>query len=153
MKEKFILTDGYVEVDNTQFHIQVNGFKKDLKNRGGWLTVLLVIISTNVFNNFRNEKHFQKASNYFDFGLQILGIISIVCILWYIIFRKKWFKSNYINELKKIKVNKILNETEITIYFKNNRTKVLEFRNLENQLEPFIEALKKRNSRIEIIYL
>ena len=77
MKEKFILTDGYVEVDNTQFHIQVNGFKKDLKNRGGWLTVLLVIISTNVFNNFRNEKHFQKASNYFDFGLRILGMITI----------------------------------------------------------------------------
>jgi hypothetical protein len=55
-----------------------------------------------------------------------------------------------INDINSIEMDKDEFETELTVKFSNKRELDLNFRNLENQIEPFIEALKKRNGRIVI---
>ncbi len=148
--EKFVLVYGYVRMDNSQLFLDINSFKRDVKDRGGWLTVFFVFIGFSVFNNFRNEKYFEEMFHYFDFGLRIAGMITIVIIFWYLLFYRKSKKNMIINDIDTLEIEKHELETEISIHFSNKRTIDLNFRNLENQIEPFLEALKKRNTRIII---
>lgn len=147
---KFVLVDGYVSMDNSQLYIDINSFKKDIKERGGWLAIFFTFIGISVYRNFRDETYFEKLFNYIDFGLRVLGMITIVLVFWYVFFKRKSKKNLIINEIKSVEIDKAEFETEVTLTFTNNREIDLSFRNLENQLEPFIEALKKRNTRIEV---
>lgn len=148
--KKFILVDGYVSMNNQQLFLDINNTKNDIKSRGGWLGVFLTLVGISVFNNFRSDSYFGSFFHYFDFGLRILGGFTIIAVLYYLFFLKKSKKKLIINEIKKIEIDKKEFESETSIIFQNNRQQDLNFRNLENQLEPFLDELKKRNSRIEI---
>lgn len=151
--KKFILVDGYISMDNSQLFIDINNFKKDLKNRGGWLGLFFTLIGISVFNNFRNEKYFEKVFHYLDFGFRIIGMLTIIIVFYYVFFMRKSSRKLFINEITKVEIEKGEFETEIVLNFSNKRSKDITFRNLENQIEPFLETLKKRNSRIEFITL
>lgn len=144
------MVDGYVSINNEQIFIDINNFKRDLKQRGGWLGVFLAFLGISIFHNLKNIEYFKNFFEYFDFGLRALGVITIVVVFIYLIFFHKSKKNLLINEISKISIEKVLLETDVTIYFSNRRRINLSFRNLENQLEPFINALKKRNTRIKI---
>ncbi|MHB0756154.1 hypothetical protein [Polaribacter sp. M15] len=148
--KKFILVDGYVYMNNHQLFLEINRFKNDLKSRGGWLGIFFALVGISVFHSIKTINYFKTFFDYFDLGLRILGLITIVFVFIYLIFFYKSKKKLLINEITKIKIEKILLETEVTIYFSKRRRLNLTFRNLENQLEPFIEEIKKRNSRITI---
>ena len=148
--KKFILVDGYVSMNNQQLFLDINNTKNDIKSRGGWLGVFLTLVGISVFNNFRNDSYFGSFFHYFDFGLRILGGLTIIVVFYYLFFLKKSKKNLIINEIKKIEIEKKEFESETSIVFQNNRQQDLNFRNLENQLESFLDELKKRNSRIEI---
>ena len=150
--EKFVLVDGYVSLNNEQLFIDINSFKKDLRQRGGWLGVFLAFLGISLLHNIKEINYFKSFFNYFDFGLRILGVITIICLLVYIIFFFKSKKNLLINDITKIKVDKILLESDVTIYFSKRRRILITFRNLENQIDPFIEAIKKRNTRVKIEY-
>lgn len=151
--DKFVLVEGYVSIDNTQLHIDINNLKKDVKDRGGWLVVFFTLVGVSTFRSFRNDKYFEKISHYIDFGLRVIGMITIVLIFWYLIFRKKSKKKLIINEITSIEVSKEEFETELVIQFSDKREIDLNFRNLEDQVIPFLETLKKRNTRIKIEYI
>lgn len=151
--KKFILVDGYISMDNSQLFIDINNFKKDLKNRGGWLGLFFTLIGISVFNNFRNENYFEKVFHYLDFGFRIIGMLTIIIVFYYVFFMRKSSRKLFINEITKVEIEKGEFETEIVLNFSNKRSKDITFRNLENQIEPFLETLKKRNSRIEFITL
>jgi len=146
--KKYVLVDGYVSLNNEQLFIEINENIRDIKQRGGWLSVLFTFISISVLNNLRNDEYFKKVFHYFDFGLRILGLLAIVGVLYYFIFLRKSKKKLIINEIIKVETNKKEFETEVTLVFSNKREYDMSFRNLENQLELFLEELKKRNSRI-----
>jgi hypothetical protein len=146
--KKYVLVDGYVSLNNEQLFIEINENRKDIKQRGGWLGVLFTFISISVLNNLRNDEYFKKVFHYFDFGLRILGLLAIVGVLYYFIFLRKSKKKLIINEIIKVETNKKEFETEVTLVFSSKREYDISFRNLENQLEFFLEELKKRNSRI-----
>ena len=148
--EKFVMVYGYVKMDNSQLFLDVKDLKKDIKDRGGWLAILFALTGLSVFRNFRNDEYFEKIAHYIDMGLRILGMLAIVAILWYLIFKKKSKKNMMINDIQTIEIDKSEFETEVTLQFSSKREVDLNFRNLENQLEPFLEALKKRNSRLII---
>ena len=148
--KKFVLVDGYISLDNKQLFIDINNTKKDLKNRGGLSVILFVFLGISVFRNLKNDNYFEKVSHYIDFGIRVIGMIAIVAIIYYLLFLRKSEKNLIINDILKIEVEKKEFETEITIVFSSKREFDISFRNLENQTEPFLEELKKRNSRIEI---
>ena len=66
------------------------------------------------------------------------------------ILNPKSKKNLIINEIESIDINKKELETELTLKFDNKKEIELKFRNLENQINPFIESLKRRNSRIKV---
>lgn len=148
--EKFVLVDGYIKLNNVQLFLDINEFKKDLKNRGGWLGVFFTFLGLSLLHNIKDVEYFEKLFNIFDFGLRILGMIAIIIILWYLFFKKKSKKNLIINEIESIDINKEELETELTLKFDNKKEIELKFRNLENQINPFIESLKRRNSRIKV---
>lgn len=149
--DKFVLVDGYVSIDNSRLYVDINNFKKDVKERGGWLAIFFTVIGISVYRNIRNDNYFEKITHYIDFGLRIIGIVVIVILFWYIIFKRKSKRNLIINDIESVEIDKAEFETELIIKFANKREIDLSFRNLENQIEPFIEALKKRNTRIKII--
>jgi hypothetical protein len=151
--KKFVLVDGYISLNNEQIFIDINKTKKDIKQRGGWLSIFLTLIGISVFHNLKNEVYFEKTFHYFDFGLRILGGITIIGIFYYLFFLRKSKKNLVINEITKIEIDKLEFETELTLVFLNKREFDINFRNLESQLAPFLEEIKKRNSRIKIEYL
>ena len=151
--ERFVLVDGYISMNNEKLELEINNSRKDLKERGGWLSVFFVFVGISVLSSLRKDDYFKKITEYIDFGLRILGMIAIVGILYYILFMKKSKKNLIINEIKRVDIDKGELETEVTLVFNNRREKELEFRTLENQVNPFIEALKKRNTRIEIKHI
>ncbi|PQJ22896.1 hypothetical protein [Tenacibaculum sp. SG-28] len=149
--ERFVLVNGYINLDNSQLYI--DEFKQEVKNRGGLLGIFLGFLIITIHHNLKNVKYFEKLFSFFDFGLRILGIITIIIALFYLIFKKKSKKNLIINEIESIELSKNEFETELTLTFSDKKEIALNFRNLENQINPFIESLKKRNSRIKIEYL
>lgn len=148
--EKFVMVYGYVKMDNSQLFLDIKEMKKDIKDRGGWLAILFIITGISVFQSFRKDEYFQGIMDYFDMGLRILGMLGILAIFYYLIFKKKSKKNMMINDIQKVEIDKSEFETEVTLQFSSKREVDLNFRNLENQLEPFLEALKKRNTRLII---
>ncbi len=151
--KKFVLVDGYVSLNNEQLFVDINEAKKDLKSKGGWLGVFFVFVSISVFHTFKRMELLKNFFEYFDFGLRILGMLGILAALYYLFFLGKSKKNLIINEIIKIEIDKKEFETEIALVFTNKREYDISFRNLENQLEPFLEEIKKRNTRVEINYL
>jgi len=87
--KKFVLTDGYVSMDTKQLHVELNTTKKDIKNRGGWLGILLSFLTLKLFLDFRKEEVFDKVSDYFSIGFQFLGVVTIILIFMYLLFLRK----------------------------------------------------------------
>ncbi|WP_298767060.1 hypothetical protein [uncultured Polaribacter sp.] len=151
--EKFVMVDGYISMDNKQLFLDINSHKRDLKSRGGWLGVFFAFVGISVLHTFKRIELLKNFFDYFDFGLRILGGITIIVVIIYLIFFRKSNKKLYINEIKKIDVEKQEFETDVSIIFNNKKRLELEFRNLENQLQPFLETIQKRNSRIKIDFI
>ncbi|WP_288954948.1 hypothetical protein [uncultured Polaribacter sp.] len=135
-------------MDNNKLFLDLKSYKSDLKRRGGYLGVFLVLIGISAFGNLKREKYFETIFHYLDFGFRIIGMIAIVLIIYNLFFLKKSKKNLIINEIIKINLDKEEFETELTLVFSDKREQDLSFRNLENQIEPFLDDLKKRNSRI-----
>ena len=146
---KFVLLNGYVEIDNKQLYLKLKN--REVKERGGLIMIFFGIYLINSIHSYTKEdKVFANTGDFIQLFLQIIGGLVIFYLIYYFLFKKKWSKNHFINEIDIIKIDKDEFETEFTIQFSNKREINLEFRNLENQLEPFLDELKKRNSRIEI---
>ena len=147
--KKFVLLNGYIEIDNQQFHLKLKN--KEVKERGGFITIFLgIFLFYEIMEISNKEEILVNTRDYIHIILQTVGAIVFIYLIYHLIFKKKWSKNNLINEIEKIKVDNDEFETELIICFQNKREVILEFRNLENQINPFLEELKKRNSRIEI---
>jgi hypothetical protein len=151
--KRIVLVNGYISMNNEQLFLDINNTKSDIKQKGGWLGVFLAFIGISVFNNLKNTGYFSSFFHYFDFGLRILGGLAILAVFYYLIFIRKSKKNLIINEVKKIELEKKEFETEVSIIFNNKKRQDLSFRNLENQLELFLEEFKKRNSRVKVEHL
>ncbi|WP_048331338.1 hypothetical protein [Bizionia psychrotolerans] len=148
--KRFVLVNGYVELTNDK--ILVDEKSKEIKDKGGFIGILFIIIIVGLFQDIKKYFEFTKNSDYVGFGIRALGFLAILYLIYYFIFKKAWSKNITINTIKNIKIEDGEFETEVIITFLNNREKALQFRKLENQLEPFLEELKKRNSRMQITH-
>ena len=152
--ERFVLTDRYLEISNNQINIIDKKGKRIkyelLSKNNGWLIVIGVVLTGNLTRKI--IKGFSETiSDYISIGLQSIGLIFIICLILYLIFRHKWKNNIEIIDISKIEIDSEDEfEHEVSLITNSKREKKISFRKLENQLEPFIEALKKRNSRIVI---
>lgn len=128
--------------------LDIKSTKNDLKSRGG-LGVFFAFVGISTLHTYKKMDYLKSFFDYFDFGLRILGVITIITVIIYFLFFKKSKNNLFINQIKRLDIEKLEFQTEVSIIFENKRRQELSFRNLENQLEPFLEELKKRNSRIE----
>ncbi|WP_338731126.1 hypothetical protein [Mangrovimonas cancribranchiae] len=154
MKKRFVLVQGYVSMDNDTLYVENNkhNIVQDLKSK----TILPIIAGILLYNIIQKQKFnstIETTKEIILLGFQWLGLIVIILIIAYLIFKIHWSNKIIINNLKKIEIDNSDDfVTEMTLTTVKNREKHMEFRKLENQLEPFLEEIKKRNSRIKIKY-
>ncbi|RNC84940.1 MAG: hypothetical protein ED556_10180 [Winogradskyella sp.] len=155
--ERFILVDRYLDISNNQINI-IDKKGRRIKNElfsknNGWLIVIGVVLTGNIIRKYTTDFS-EKLSDYISIGLQSLGLIFIISLSVYLVFRHKWSNLIEIVEISKIEIDSEDEfEYEVSLITKSKRTKTLIFRKLENQLQPFLEAIKKRNSRVLINYI
>ena len=145
----YILLDGKVIVNSETVEIYKDGgFLKELKEKG-WLLIISILIIYKIQQNvFHND--FESTMDYVGFTLRLAVTLIIIALVFYYIFRYNWLNTIKLNSIETIEIEKNKNETELNIITSNKRERTLVFRTLENQVEPFIEDLQKRNSRIKI---
>ena len=146
--DQFVLVNGYIKIDNSKIVIEERN--TELKDRGGFIGILFALICISLYHDFQKIETLKSFFFYFNIVLKFIGIITIIYLLFYISFQKKWSKRLIINELTKIVIESSEFEYDVKLVFNNARNREIEFRKLENQFEPFLELLKKRNSRIII---
>ncbi|TCP24252.1 hypothetical protein EV195_10654 [Tenacibaculum skagerrakense] len=145
----FILVDGKIVVKSETLQIYKDGgLLKEIKEKG-WILIIAILliyrIQQSVFTN-----NFESTMDYVRFSLRLTVVIIIVALVFYYLLRYNWYNTIKINSVEAIEIEQNNNETELTIITSNKREKTIVFRTLENQVEPFIEALKRGNSRIVI---
>lgn len=145
----FILVDGKIVVNSETLQIYKDGgLLKEIKEKG-WILIIAILliyrIQQSVFTN-----NFESTMDYVRFSLRLTVVIIIVALVFYYLLRYNWYNTIKINSVEAIEIEQNNNETELTIITSNKREKIIVFRTLENQVEPFIEALKRGNSRIVI---
>ena len=145
----FILVDGKIVVNSETLQIYKDGgLLKEIKEKG-WILIIAILliyrIQQSVFTN-----NFESTMDYVGFSLRLTVAIIIVALVFYYLLRYNWYNTIKINSVEAIEIEQNNNETELTIITSNKREKIIVFRTLENQVEPFIEALKRGNSRIVI---
>ncbi|GGI57077.1 hypothetical protein [Winogradskyella haliclonae] len=156
-KERFVLVDRYLEISNNQINI-IDKKGKRIKNElfsksNGWLIVIGVVLTGNIIRKLINGFS-EKIADYISIGIQGLGLLFVVYIIIYLIFRHQWQNHIEIVDITSIEVDSEDDfEHELTLITNKKREKKMSFRKLENQIEPLIEAIKKRNSRVIIKYI
>ncbi|CAL2082103.1 hypothetical protein [Tenacibaculum sp. 190524A05c] len=146
---KFTLVDGEVVVDNEVIKIyKKGGFLKEIKEKSWLLFISILIIykvQKSIFNN-----DFESTMDYVGFALRLLVALVILLLGIYYAFRYNWLSSIQLNTIETVEFEENNNEIELTLVTSNNREKILNFRKLENQVDPFIQVIQKRNSRVKI---
>ena len=146
---KFTLVDGEVVVDNEVIKIyKKGGFLKEVKEKSWLLFISILIIykvQKSIFNN-----DFESTMDYVGLALRIVAVLVILLLGIYYAFRYNWLSSIQLNTIETIEFEENNNEIELTLITSNKREKILNFRKLENQVDPFIQVIQKRNSRVKI---
>ncbi|CAL2061102.1 hypothetical protein [Tenacibaculum sp. 190524A05c] len=146
---KFTLVDGEVVVDNEVIKIyKKGGFLKEIKEKSWLLFISILIIykiQKSIFNN-----DFESTMDYVGFALRLVVALVILLLGIYYAFRYNWLSSIQLNTIETIEFEENNNEIELTLITSNKREKILNFRKLENQVDPFIQVIQKRNSRVKI---
>ncbi len=148
--DKFILVNGNIKISNTEIKLDIDRFE-EMKNK----LYFILFPLTWCVDYFEPNLDFLK-TNYFRSIIFIMLSIFIIYTFFYMLFFMNWSRNINITSIKKIFIDyetENKHEIEIDIVIKNNRNQIIKFRKKENMLEPFIDSLKKRNSRIIIDYI
>lgn len=143
----FILTDGKVTIDNSKIFIDSANQKLSRKFRDLLLYALVIVSFID-----RIDKYEELSSTYDVIKTLFFGLATIVVIYFIVqfIFRHNWNSKLDINSITSVEIEDDGNEVEVLLINTSKRKKTINFRKLENQVEPFLEILKKRNSRLVI---
>ncbi len=153
MKDKFQFVNGHVTLSNDILEVDKSfRIKEDNMLFYGVASISIVATFVDKVINFNS---IVGLWGYLKLGLYGMAILFILYSVYNLIFKKHWSNKIEINEISIVDVdndeeNKFV--TEITISTNTKREKVIKFRKLENQVEPFLQSLKRRNARIEVKY-
>lgn len=147
--EKFVLEEGSVSVSNTELKLEFDRFKIIKKDVLIWCFV--IAYGMDMTEDFRNGELPNTVYDYFKAGIFILLGLLVLMYIYDFIFKKNFKATIVINDIEKIHIDENFDNdhiTELDIVRNNGRVQKLKFRKLENQLEPFLDLVQKRNTRI-----
>ncbi|WP_435415693.1 hypothetical protein [Polaribacter aestuariivivens] len=158
IKNSFKLIKGTLEITNSEINIKYRKLKYalDLLKFFGGISLVSAFID--------KVKNYEKIIGiYENIKFWIFGIASVylVYLIFEFIFKRIWKFKIIINDIIKIEIENEDEKNEeidddskikIKIINSNGRYKKVELQKQNNQLEPFLEAIKKRNTRVKIVY-
>lgn len=143
--DKFVLLNGYVKLNNEKlFYEQIKDDNFKEINILGILIMLYVM-----YSNIKEGEFLYSLVDY----IGLVVIIFLIYKLYVVLFLKKGKGKLMINEIEQVEV---LDDDDdelhysVVLSFSDRRKRSFCFRKFENQLDPFLSALKKRNSRIVV---
>jgi len=145
------LTDGFIAMNNEQLF-----YKKTENQKNSTVIQLFTIISLAalVIKDIQDDSTLSNFGFYLMLVVLVVAVFSYVDAMYYLLFRTKSNKKLIINEIERVTIITDTNDEElshsVSLEFSNRKNKDLNFRKYENQLEPFLAAIKKRNSRVLI---
>ncbi|WP_075344481.1 hypothetical protein [Tenacibaculum agarivorans] len=149
--EKFILTDGVIAMNNEQL------FYTKTENQKNSTTIQLftiISLAALVIKDVEDDATLSNFGFYLMLIVLVVAVFSYLDAIYYFLFRTKSNKKLIINEIEKVTIAMDTDQEElshsVSLEFSNRKNKDLNFRKYENQLEPFLAAIKKRNSRVLI---
>lgn len=154
----FKLIYGEAIINNTHIKIKYRKGKYALDVLKFFGSISLIYMFIDKINNYKIIIGVYENIKFWIFGI---ATIYLVYLFFEFIFKKIWFFKIPINEIVKIEIEDDEKETEIdeeskieiTLIKNNGREKIFELKKENNQLEPFLEIIKKRNTRIKIEYI
>jgi len=153
-KSTFILTNGEVNVSNTDIKIDV---KTSFNIQQFIINIsLYLLFSSSVIIDYIDKGYTASIFGYVKLVLVVFVFIALVFACFYKLFKTNFKSKINILEIKKIEIEETFLEPNINhlkIYNNKNRVKILSFRVLENQVKPFLKVMNNKNSRIEIKYI
>ena len=126
-KERFVLVDRHLEISNNQINI-IDKKGKRIKNElfsksNGWLIVIGVVLTGNIIRKLINGLS-EKIGDYISIGVQGLGLLFVVYIIIYLIFRHQWQNHIEIVDISTIEIDSEDDfEHELTIITNKKREK------------------------------
>lgn len=148
----FNLIKGQLEINNSEINISYN-YKKFSSIIIKFFLSILFILSTK--RRIENFETLVSNYDYIKFSLFILVTLFLIYEFIRSLFKDIWINKIELNEIVKVRIENNEDEIEVEIkLIKNNgRAKLVKLKKEENQLETFLETLKKRNTRIKIEYI
>tara|TARA_R110002126_G_scaffold291243_3_gene451345 strand:+ start:15324 stop:15797 length:474 start_codon:yes stop_codon:yes gene_type:complete len=155
---KYQLINGYILMNNSELYIKYS-LKKYFYLFFKMIGSIAVLSSfVKKYNNYENIIGVYENIKFWIFGM---ASVYLVYLFFEFIFKSMWFSEIAIHEIIKMQIENDEDEKEIdedskieiTLIKNNGRRKIIELQKQKNQLQQFIEEIKKRNSRIKIEYL
>lgn len=157
--KSFSLIKGTLDVTNSTIKIKYRKLKYviDILKFFGSISLIWVFI-----NKIENYKEIIGIYENIKFWIFAIASIYLIYLLFEFVFKRIWISKITINEIVKIKVEnddveneKVDEDSKIEITIINNigRFKKIELQKQNNQLELFLDTIKKRNTRIKIEYI
>jgi hypothetical protein len=154
----FNLIHGVLIINNSDVKIKYRKLKYALDVLKIFGSISLISLFIDKLKNYENSIGIYENIKFWIFGI---ASIYLVYLFFEFIFKSMWFSEIAIHEIIKMQIENDEDEKEIdedskieiTLIKNNGRRKIIKLQKQKNQLQQFIEEIKKRNSRIKIEYL
>lgn len=154
--QKYNLKNGLLEVSNSQIKISYRKFRYGLELFKFFGSITLISSFLKRLQNYSSLN-----TTYEHVLLWFFGLTSCILVYFFIrsLFKKVWFNTIELNDLIRIEIEEDYEKAEnidedskieLTFYKNNGREKIIELKKGNNQLENFLNDIKKRNTRIKI---
>ncbi|RYZ59064.1 MAG: hypothetical protein EOO14_08865 [Chitinophagaceae bacterium] len=147
MKQEFVTTTGLVSIEQGLVRFERKVLSMNYQ--------LLAEIGLPIFFVLRFFSLLEKdTSPMKNIGLLIYGILSLMGIisLLYTVFKRSFSNQIFVQNIRSYRVQEQANglEVQLTLILKSGRERIVTFRKLENQVEPFVNALSSANTSIDL---
>lgn len=155
--KNYYLIDGHLEINNSTLKIKYSKYRYALKVLKFFGSISMIYLFIKKTTNYQNITGIYENIKFWIFGF---ASIYLFYLFFYSLFKIVWINKIELNDIVKIEVENDEGEDidedskiEITLIKNNGRKKIIELQKEKNQFDPFLDEIKKRNSRIQIEYL
>lgn len=155
--KNYYLIKGYLEINNSTLKIKYKKYRYVLKVLKFFGSISFIYLFIKKVTNYQNISGIYENIKFWIFGF---ASIFLVFLFFHSLFKIVWINKIELNDILKIEVENDEEEDidedskiEITLIKNNGRKKIIELQKEKNQLESFLDEIKKRNSRIQVEHL
>lgn len=145
MKKEFITTRGKVFIEDDIMHIK-QLIDRQIPSYGLFVVFMLLYTTSKITDD-------SKAKPMLIILFLLFGMMLLMT-LYEILIMSAWKRKIGLREIKSFTIHKDVHEleTEVVLYLKSGRQKKISFRNLEHQVEPFLEFVSQYLTQAQIAH-